>query len=138
MAPNQVIGCLQTPGAMLRFALRGFFFGKKSFKQNNAYLLQNDIFMCFSKKTSVVYHDQGHDQGHDHDLDHDHDLGHDLDHDLDHDEDEKKRMKRRMKKRRMNYYVLCTLYFVLCTLYSALCTLYSVLCTLYSVLCTKL
>ena len=30
-----------------------------------------DVFMCFSKKTYVVYHDQGHDQGHDHDLDHD-------------------------------------------------------------------
>ena len=30
MAPNQVIGCLQTPGAILRFALR-FFFGKTNF-----------------------------------------------------------------------------------------------------------
>ncbi len=27
--PNQVIGCLQTPGASRRRALRGFFFGKK-------------------------------------------------------------------------------------------------------------
>ena len=35
------------------------------------------VFMCFSKKTFVVYHDQGHDQGPDHDQGHD--QGHDHD-----------------------------------------------------------
>ena len=68
------------------------------------------VFVCFSEKNFVVYHDQGHDQGHDQDhdhdqghdqghnqggsgpgtwpaLDYDHDLDHDLEHDLDHDEE---------------------------------------------------
>ena len=37
------------------------------------------VFICFSEKNLVVYHDQGHYQGHD--QGHDHDRGHDHGHD---------------------------------------------------------
>ena len=102
MAPNRVIGCLQTPGASWRRALRGFFSGKKASKNQRIHIhYKICVFVCFCKKNFVVYHDQGrdqgHDQGHDHDLDH-HDLDHDLGHDLDHDEDEKSHMNKVYQK----------------------------------------
>ena len=65
---------------MLRFALRGVSSAKKASKNKIMCIyLEIHVFICFSKKTFVVYHYQGHDQGHDHG--HDHDQGHDQGHD---------------------------------------------------------
>ena len=59
MAPNQMIGCLQTPGASRRRALQGFFSGKKGVqKLNCAYLLQNVctcVIYCVYTRDSFVY-----------------------------------------------------------------------------------
>ena len=78
MPPNQVIGCLQTPGASRWRALRGFFFGKNSVlkikecvlgvffsaktafsKAKNAHLFEKDTFLCFPEKTDnvIIYDD---------------------------------------------------------------------------------
>ena len=45
MAPNQVIGCLQTPGASRRRALRGFFSEKKAY--------ENQIMRMYWKNTQI-------------------------------------------------------------------------------------
>ena len=51
MAPNQVIGCLQTPGASRRRALRGFFSAKKaSGNQIMRIYYKICVFVCFCKK----------------------------------------------------------------------------------------
>ena len=58
----------------------GFFSAKKASNKKKIRIYSKiDVFVCFSKKNLVVYHDQCHDQGHD--QGHDHDLDHDLDHD---------------------------------------------------------